>query len=245
MNDRNAARAAGVLFIAATVAGVLSRAAFVQPVLGSPPVVAGVWANETRVLLGALLLVVAAVSAAGIAIAMYPVLRRQAGAMALGSVGFRLIEGTLYLGVVVCLLVLVTLGREAAAAAPASRSAYDVVAGLVLAARDSIGEVSVVAFGVGASLYYWVFYRSRLVPRWLSVFGLVAIASLLASIVLVVAGVLAPFSPGQVVLAFPIAVQEMVLAAWLIVKGFSTTAATAPDTAVMASHAPGMPATAR
>lgn len=242
MNDRSTARITGVLFIIATVAGVISRAAFVQPVLGSTPVLAGVAANETRLVIGALLLVVGAVASAGIAIAMYPVLRRQSGALALGSVGFRLIEGTLYLGVVVCLLVLLAVGRETSTAGLASRSTYDVVAGLVVAARDSLGEVSVFAFGVGGALYYWVFYRSRLVPRWLSVFGLVAITSVVASTVLVVAGVLAPFSLGQVVLAFPIAVQEMVLAGWLIVKGFRPAEVAAPDAGTVTARTVGMAA---
>ncbi len=245
MNARTAARVTGVLFITATVADVISRAVFVQPVLASPLVLTEVPANETRLVLGTLLLLLGAVAASGIALAMYPVLRREASAMALGSVGFRLIEGTLYLGIVVCLLLLVGLGRDAATAGPASRPAYEVATSLVLGARDSLGEVSVLAFGIGASMYYWIFFRSRLVPRWLSAFGLVAIASVLASGALVIAGLVEPFSPAQVVLALPIGVQEMVLAAWLLVKGFSPAAASAPEAGVAATRAAGLPAAAR
>ena len=94
----------------------------------------------------------------------------------------------------------------------------------MLAARDSLGEVAVLAFGLGALMYYWVFYRSRLVPRWLSAWGLVAIASLMASGLLVMFGVIEPLSPPQVVMALPILLQEMVLAVWLIAKGFNASA---------------------
>jgi hypothetical protein len=238
--NRRAAIAAGLLFIVATVADVVSRVAFLTPVLGSSDPLAAVAANETRVALGALLLFVGAAAATGIAIAMYPVLRRQGEALAIGSVGFRLIEGAFYLGVVVCLLVLVALGKGAASSG--DPAAFAVPAALVLAAREALGQVGVLAFGVGATLYYWVFYRTRMVPRWLSAWGLVAIASLMVSVVLVVAGVVEPMSQPQVLLAAPIGVQEMVLAAWLIAKGFrpaqeSATGATNPATAASAATA--------
>ena len=101
-----------MLFIVATVADVISRVVLVQPILGAPDYLTRISTHEGQVLLGALFLLIGAVAAAGIAIALYPVLRRHDEGLALGSVGFRLIEGALYLGIVVCLLVLVTLSQE-------------------------------------------------------------------------------------------------------------------------------------
>jgi Domain of unknown function (DUF4386) len=216
--NRKAAVAAGVLFIVATVADVISRAALLTPVLELPDPLAAVAANETSVVLGVVLLFVGAAAAAGIAIAMYPVLRGHGEALALGSVGFRLIEATFYLGVVGCLLILVALGEQAAGGGDAA--AFAVPVALVLAAREALGQVGVLAFAVGATMYYWLFYRTRLVPRWLSAWGLVAIASLAVSVVLVTSGVVEPMSQPQVLLAAPIGLQEMVLAGWLIAKGF-------------------------
>jgi hypothetical protein len=231
-SNRRFAVAAGVLFIIATVADVISRLVFVQPILGAPNYLAGISANEGQVLLGALFLAIGAAAAAGIAIALYPVLKQQDEGLALGSVGFRLIEAALYLGIVVCLLVLVAVSRESASAGAAASSAYEAAAALVMAARDSLGEVAVLAFGLGALMYYGVFYRSRLVPRWLSAWGLVAIASVMVSGVLVMLGLVAPMSTPQLVLAFPIFLQEMVLAVWLIAKGFNPRPiASSPDIA--------------
>ena len=218
--NRRIAVVAGVLFIVATVADLISRLVFVQPVLGTPDYLTRISANEGQVLLGAFFLVIGAVAASGIAIALYPVLRQHDEGLAIGSVGFRLVEGALYLGIVVCLLVLVTVSREAANAGTLGASVYQAPAALVMAARDSLGEVAVLAFGLGGLMYYWTLYRSRLVPRWLSAWGLVAIASVMVSGLLVMLGLIAPLSPPQVVLALPIAVQEMVLAVWLIAKGF-------------------------
>jgi hypothetical protein len=239
---RKSAVAAGMLFIVATVADVISRAALLTPVLGLPDPLAAVSANETSVVLGAVLLFVGAAAAAGIAIAMYPVMRRHGEALALGSVGFRLIESTFYLGIVVCLLILVAMGEEAASSG--GPVAFAVPVTLVLAAREALGQVGVLAFALGATMYYWLFYRSRLVPRWLSAWGLVAIASLLISVVLVITGVAEPMSQVQVLLAAPIGVQEMVLAGWLIARGFRPADAVAHAVRVEADLAASAQATA-
>ena len=240
-SNRRFAVAAGVLFIIATVADVISRVVLVQPILGAPDYLTRISTNEGQVLLGALFLLIGAVAAAGIAIAMYPVLRTRNEALALGSVGFRLIEGALYLGIVVCLLVLVTVSRESANAGAPASSAYVAPAALVMAARDSLGQVAVMAFGLGGLMYYWVFYRSRLLPRWLSAWGLVAVTSVMVSDLLVMVGLVEPFSPPQLVLALPIAVQEMVLAVWLIAKGFNPGAVTStPATATALAIEPSL-----
>ena len=157
--NRGIAVATGVLFIVATVADLISRVVLVQPILSAPDYLTKISANENQVLLGALFLFIGAVAASGIALALYPVLRNHNGGLAIGSVGFRLIEGALYLGMVVCLLSLVTLSRESANAGAAASSAYEVPGALLMAARDSLSEVSVLAFGLGALMYYWVFFN--------------------------------------------------------------------------------------
>jgi hypothetical protein len=243
--NRSIAVVAGFLFIIATVADLISRAVLVQPILTDPVDLNKILANEDQLLIGALLLFVGAAAAAGISIALYPVLRKHNEGLALGSVGFRLIEGALYVGIVVSLLLLVTLGQASANAGAAASSAFQIQAALLMAARDSLGEVAVLAFGLGGLMYYWVFYRWRLVPRWLSVWGLLAIASLMVSGILVMLGRVEPMSTTQVVLALPIFLQEMVLAVRLIAKGFNSSAI-APESAgdtsgwrVNPSNAPG------
>jgi hypothetical protein len=218
--DRRIAVVAGGLFIIATVVDVISRVVILTPILGDPDYLTKISTNETQVLAGALLLFIGAAAASAIAIALYPVLRKHNEGLALGSVGFRLIEGALYLGIVVCLLMLVTLSQEAVNAGTPASAAFQAQAALLMAGREWLGMVAVMSFGLGGLMYYWVFYRSRLIPRWLSAFGLVAVTSLMVSGLMVMFGLVEPLSPPQVVMALPIAVQEMILAIWLIAKGF-------------------------
>ncbi len=92
---------------------------------------------------------------------------------------------------------------------------------VLLAAYHSASNVaSLLAFCLGATLYYVVFYQARLVPRWLSGWGLVGTTLGMVAGLLGMFGIIGPLSTPQVVLALPIAVQEMAIAVWLIVKGF-------------------------
>jgi hypothetical protein len=172
--------------------------------------------HQDRLLTAALFQLLAAFTSAAIAVALYPVLRQHAAGMALGAVAFRLIEGVFYALSAVSILILISLSGQLTAGASAHAPAY-----LVRDLRDSAGCVGVLAFYTGATLYYLIFYRSRLIPRWLSAWGLAGVVLGLAAGLLVLFRSVAPLSSTQVVLNLPIAVQEMVLAVWLIVKGFS------------------------
>ena len=138
--NRRIAVVVGALFITATVADLISRVVFVAPILSAPDYLARISANQNQVLLGAFFLFIGAVALSGIAIAMYPVLRKHDEGPALGSVGFRLIEGALYLGIVICLLLLVTLSQESANAGAAASAAFQVQAALLMAARECAGR---------------------------------------------------------------------------------------------------------
>lgn len=220
-SNRKTALVAGVLFITATVAGLLSL-----PFLGSinaSNYLVSVSANGNQVITGALLLFVGAAAAPSIAITLYPVLRRYREGLALGAVGFRLIEGVFYIVPVLCLLLLLTLSQEFVKAGAPDSSYFQTLGLLLLAAYRVAGNVaSLLAFSIGALLYYYIFYQTRLVPRWLSGWGLVGAMLTMVSTLLVMFRLIGPFSTFQIVLGLPILPQEMVLAVWLIVKGFNS-----------------------
>ena len=117
-----------------------------------------------------LLLLVAAFACAGIAVSMYPILRRVNAGLALGSVVFRTMEAVMYLIAVLSLLSLLTLGQQVVPAGTAERASLGVVGGLLRACATR-GPGGVFAFCLGAFLYYFAFFQSRLIPRWLSGWG--------------------------------------------------------------------------
>jgi hypothetical protein len=232
------ARVAGVLFICATAASLVDRA-LLSPVLSSPDYLAAIVANQDRVTAGAFFQVIAGLTSAGIAVALYPVLRRRAESLALGSVGLRFVEGALYIVGAIGTLLLVNLSRLAAAGTEASSSAATTGA-LLLALRDRASMTGILAFYLGGTIYYVIFFRSRLIPRWLSGWGIAGTTLGLTAALLVFFGVTDMFSTLQVALNVPIGLNELVLAAWLLVRGFrSPGAASGPAATTSAAAPPG------
>ncbi|KAB2947256.1 MAG: hypothetical protein MPEBLZ_02206 [Candidatus Methanoperedens nitroreducens] len=224
-SNKKIARTTGILFIIATAA-VLLGSGLTESIVGAPDYLVQIAANKNLVALGAILYFVAAAGSAGIAISLYPVLRKYNEGLAIGSVGFRLIEAVFYIVSALGLLSLLSLSQEYASAEPQAVPTFQVLGTSILAMRVWAGFVlAVIAFCLGAAMYYYVMYRFRLIPRWLSVWGLVALTLLLLMTLLIAFGERISGPSGmQVLLVLPILVQEMVLAVWLIVKGFNPSA---------------------
>ncbi len=222
-SSRKNAVITGVLFIVATVAAL--AAAAVAPVLSGTDYLTRVAANASQVAGAALLYIVAAFASVGIAISLYPVLKQWNSGLALGSVIFRTIEAVMYIAALVCLLSLGTLSQNIVNAGEAGGAALAMLQAIgdsLRSVREHASLVAVFAVCLGAFTYYYLFFESRLIPRWLSCWGMIS------SVLMLVACVLALFSDspvtGYVLLALPFGVQEMVLAVWLIVKGFNSSA---------------------
>lgn len=228
-SDTVTARVAGTLFIAATITSLLSTG-LLNPVLSGSGYIGKIAAHQDRIVAGSFFEIIAAFASAGIALSLYPVVRRHGEALALGSVGFRLLEGGLYLVAAVGTLLLLQAGRDAAAASPVP-SYLQTSGALLQTLRNQAALIGVLAFYAGASMYYYVFYRARLIPRWLSGWGLAGTALGAVAGLLVLFRVTGYMSAPQVALNLPIGVNEIVLAIWLLVREFdSTTAGSAPVT---------------
>jgi len=118
----------------------------------------------------------------------------------------------------------VTLSQEYVKAGAPDASYFQSLGTLLLAARDWAGVLGSFAFILGALMYYYIFYQSKLIPRWLSIWGLIGVPLWIAGELLLMFGLTDPFSTTTILLDLPIAVNEVVLAVWLIAKGFNPSA---------------------
>lgn len=219
-------RTIGALFIAATVASVLGLI-----VLGSslddPGYLTNAAADETRVTIVALLDLIAVALIVAIAVMMFPVLSRHSAGIAVGYVAARLVEATITVVGTVGLLSVLTLSQEYVQTGASNPSAFEPLGPVLLAVRDWTDVIGAqTAFALSALILNASFYETRLVPRFISVWGF------LGGVLALVAGLVGlfsrdPFSAVSIVLILPIAVNEMVLAVWLIVRGFTLTATSA------------------
>lgn len=234
---RAAATTAGILYIIGTVAGVLSKVVALAPVTGEDDPLAAGAQHSDAVVTGALLVLLMGLSLAFVPVVLFPVLRRVDEALAIGYLVVRgAVEAACYVMSAISLLLLLPLG-EAMAAGPGTASPAGLRLGSLIVDSVEINVVTALVFCLGGVMFYLLLYRSRIVPRWITLWGLAAIPLYVAAFVLAVYGVIGTSSTTQNLLFIPLGVQEMVLAVWMIARGFR-------PAVVSRSSEPGVPSLA-
>ena len=204
---RKTARIVGLLFITVMVAGLLS-AVFSEPI-HAPDYLINVSENENQVTIGALFSSIMAVALAGVAITVYPILKKHNEALALGYVAATIIDGVLFIASILARLTLLTLSKEFVKAGAPHTSYFQTTGALLLAVHDLAYNVLwPITVGLGALMFYYLLYQSKLIPRWLSVWGFIG-------------AILFPAASISEFFILPLVVNEIILAVWLIVKGFN------------------------
>lgn len=214
---RKTAIIVGLLFIIATVTAIISIV-FLGSSLEGSDYLTKVSENETGMIISVIFWLILAVSVMGIGFFMYPIIKKYNEGLAVSYAGFRLTEAILIIISSISLISLLTLSKEFVAGS-LDVSYYQPSGTLLMALNEWSFVIGTLIFlGLGGLPLYYVLYQLKLVPRWLSAWGLVGAASVLLY------GLISLFDLDPAFLAAPIAIQEMVFAVWLIVKGFNTSA---------------------
>jgi len=216
-SGRRSAVLTGVLLLAGLVTGVFS----VVPVIDGTDYLVKASANENQVLAGAFFQLLMVVAYVGIPIVMYPILSKHNKGLALGSAAFGIIAGVFIMIGVIILLLLLTLSLEFAKAGTMDSSNFQTLGELLREGRNLVNHVATtLAFVLAMFLFTCIFYQTKLVPRWLSVSGLIgSTLSILASLLFMIRFI--GLDATYMMLNMPIAFQQLVLAIWLIFKGFN------------------------
>jgi hypothetical protein len=218
-SEKKTARIVGVLFIIGTVAGILSHV-ITGPILNASDYLIKVSANENQIIIGSLFVLIMAFALAMVPVVMFSIFKKYNEVLAVGYVVFRgALEAVAYIACVISWLLLLTLSQEFVKAGAPVASNFQTLGTLLLEAGDWINHSFLtIVFSLGALMFYYLFYQSKLIPRWLAGWGFIG------SILVLAVGVLGMFGLVLEILWAPLGVQEMVLAVWLIVKGFNSSA---------------------
>ena len=215
-----AATTAGILLIIGTVAGILSKAVTYFPVHNADDPLAYAAHHSGAVATGALLVLVMGLSLALFAVVLFPVLRRVDEVLATGYLIIRgAVETATYVILAISWLLLVPLA-DTMSAGPGTASPAGARLGTLVIDSDGASVIMSLVFCLGAALFYVLLYRSRIVPRWIALWGLAGIPLYVAAYLLAMYGVVGINSSAVNLLSLPLAVQEMVLAVWMIARGF-------------------------
>ncbi|QVK20396.1 DUF4386 domain-containing protein [Mycoplasmatota bacterium] len=219
MSLRKTTIIAGLLFIIGTIAGILS----IAPAIDAPDYLFKASANANQVIIASIFQFIMAVAYVGFAFLMYPILRKFNKGLAIGFIGFRFIAGVFNIIGVIAILLLLILSQEFIKAGAPDSSYFHTLGVLLRAGRDLVNHVAMIlVHSLGGLILYYIFYKTKLVPRWLSGWGLIGTVLTMLASLLVMFQFIDIITPIYIVLSLPMALLEMILAIWLIVKGFNT-----------------------
>jgi hypothetical protein len=222
-SNRKTAIIVGVLFLTATVTGMLGDS-LIGSILNAPDYLVNVYPNRTQVIIGVLISFILGLAVVGIAVLMFPILKKHNEPIALGYVGIRSAEFALILVWSISALMLITLGQAYIEAGNPDASSIQTFGAVLLALRHWAWRLIYVINGVVTLMLAYLLYQSKLVPRSISVLGLIGGAVLLAGTAVAMLGLIDIDQGAGMLVVLPGGLFELILPIWLFVKGFSSSA---------------------
>lgn len=217
-SNRKTAIIAGILIIIGMIAGMLS----IVPSVESLDYLTEVSANQNQVLSGAFFQFALVPIYIGFALVLYPILRKYSKSLALGFVSFRIIAGVFQIVGVIALPIFILLSQGFIESNASDLLYFQFFGDALKLGRDLANHVGVMlATGLGNLILFYLFYKTKLIPRWLSGWGLVGNTLAMLASFLILFRFIDVISPHFIVLTILLVLQEIVLAIWLIVKGFN------------------------
>jgi len=227
-SNRKTAIIVGVLFIFAIVMLFIGEALY-KPILNSPDYLENASPNRIVVIIGILLEFTGVPAVVLLSVFLFPILKKHNEALALGYVVFRLFEAALLSVAYISKLLLVNLSQDYLNKGSVDASYFQYIGSSIQSVdywAGTQGLIYHIVFALGSLMLYYVLYRSKLVPRFISAWGFIAAIVLLTGSVLINIDMFTGFSEMglELIFALPIAVAEIMLSIWLIVKGFNPSA---------------------
>ncbi len=215
---RKTAIIVGVLFLTGMVITALTMV-FYSPIISDPNFLINVSAKSTQLIIGILLAIIMGATAPGIAVMMFPIFKQLNKHLALAFLGARFVEFAFVIVGELSILLLVSLSQEYVKAGAPDASYFQTLGALSMAANSGAYQMVLIIYSLTALVFFYLLYQSKLIPRLLSVWGLIGATVSLAGPLLELFGYGAP-----IFLFIPGGLLELFLGVWLIVKGFNSSA---------------------
>ena len=227
---RTTAIVVGVVYLAGFVVGLVGNG-LIQSILGAPDHLSRVSANSMMLAIGAILWLMAVAGDAAHGVLMFPVLKQHSERIAFGYLASRIVDAVFIAVSVLFILLQIPLGSEYLKAVVPNTFYLQALSTLSIQANLYAYEIGMIALGLAGLMLNYLFYRAKLVPRWIAVWGLVGYAVILG-------GMLSEFLGSGLGLAssIPGGLWEVFIGVWLIARGFNHS--TAPSEQPTSSTAP-------
>jgi len=207
----------GTLYIIGTIAGILS----VSPEVDHSEYLTKAFENTNKVVLAAFFQFMMAFAYLSIPIILYPTIRRYNEKLAIGFLSFRILAASLVVLGALILLLILAISHEFSHLKIPESSCIQLFGDLLRTARDLVNHVAmIIILSIGSIMLNFLLFLSKLIPRWLSIWGFIGAISTIVSSFLVMFKLVDIITPIYIILNIPMALQELFFAIRLIIKGF-------------------------
>lgn len=222
-SSQKTARMIGILYLTVMITFTIGMA-LISTLVNSQDVLSSTYPNRIRIIIGVIFELIEIAAVIGIVVLMVPILKKQNESLALGYAFFRILECVMLVVGAISAFLMVTLSQAYLKTAAQDASYFQILSSLLMSMREGMGmTILSVFYSFGAFIFYGFLYQSRLIPRFISIWGFVAA-------VLVFAGApVEAFGPEKgsmisILVSIPgiaMGLNEIFLGGWLIVKGFN------------------------
>ena len=217
------ARASGLLFLIAIVTGIIGAILFGGlSEFGAD--ITGFSENRTKTLLASFMILLMGFACTGIAIPLYPILKKQNQPMALAAVCFRLLEGMMHILNVVVFLTLLNLSSAYVASGASGNSYYLILNSTLSEFSGFLSLIVSICFNIGALMYSIILFQTKLLPRWMVSLALMGIFLALMNQILVYFGIYADSATIATIFHLPTLIYELLFGFTMVFKGFNVDA---------------------
>ena len=222
-SNKNISRIAGLLIILGIVSGILSIVASVE----SENFLNEVYPNKNQVLIGAIFQFLLVPIYIGFSLVLYPILKKYNKTLSIGFIGFRIMAGVFQLLGIILLPVFILLSQKFLAQTNADLMFYETIGEMLKLFRDLTNHLGVIlATGLGNLLLYYILFKGKLIPVWLSIWGIFGNTLIMIASFLLLFELIEVVSIEYGIMTIPLVLQEVIFAIWLIVKGLKLPATT-------------------
>ncbi|WP_375578636.1 DUF4386 domain-containing protein [Marivirga tractuosa] len=209
---------AGLLIIIGMITGVFS----ISSVVDSPDYLTEAASNANQVIISTIFQFILLLTYLAFAILLFPLIKRFNNGLSIGFLSFRILTSAILAFGTIILMSILALSQEFVKNASESILIFEALGNVLKTTRDYINHVfMVLTLGIGNLLLYLLFLKSKLIPKWLSVWGILGtVLSVFASLLLLFQ-VVEVITPQYLILNAPTAILELILGFWLIIKGFN------------------------
>ena len=215
-SDKTIVKITGLLFLIQIVTYMIGNQFLTSPVINSPDYLTSIYENSNQLLIGTLLEFICAIAVVAIAVLLFPILKKYSDRIAMWYVVFRISEFTIIVFSKIKILSLIPLGQQYVNATMSENENLKTFGNIILNEYSIAVLMVMVAFSIGAFMFYYLLYKSKLIPRFISVWGLIGVTLVLTANIFE----LSDNSLGMLIY-MPMGLNELFLGIWLLIKGLN------------------------